>query len=186
MGSNPLTGVVMTDPLPAKVSFVSAATTLGTVSNSSGTVIANIGSLNPGDMATVTILFVTASNSLNYSISNTATASCDQSEQILSNNTATDVTTVYAPVTITVPPAPQDVAVGANATFFVNILGSTTGTSFQWFFNRSNLISGAIGTSLTVSNATAAQVGNYSVTIIQQTGEDLFGTVSSDAALTVH
>lgn len=47
--------VVVTDVLPGEVSFVSAATTKGTCSESSGTVTCPIGTLSGGETATVTV-----------------------------------------------------------------------------------------------------------------------------------
>ncbi len=84
--------------------------------------------------------------------------------------------TVNVPVTVTVPPANQTVAVGNNVTFSVTATG--TGLSYQWLFNGS-----VIGTSnsLTLNNVTTSQAGIYTVIVIGAAG-----SVTNSATLTVN
>jgi uncharacterized repeat protein (TIGR01451 family) len=56
-GLNPLTGASLMDSLDPTVQFVSATTSQGTVVYVGGQVIANVGTLNPGELATVNIHF---------------------------------------------------------------------------------------------------------------------------------
>ena len=110
-GLNLLTGVSMSNNLPATVSFVSAVSSQGSVSHSGGVVTASLGQLSPGASATVTINFQTSTAG---SITDTVSVACSQTEPNLANNTATDVTFVYDPVIITNQPASQTVQVGGN------------------------------------------------------------------------
>lgn len=64
--------IVLTDPLPAGLTFVSASTTKGTVTNSNGTILVQVGTLAPTQSATVTIHATVDQLGL---LKNTATAS---------------------------------------------------------------------------------------------------------------
>jgi uncharacterized repeat protein (TIGR01451 family) len=104
------TDIVLTDILPAGVTFVSAATSQGTVSHSGGVVTANLGTLPPsgldpttvGSSAVVTIV-VRPGAAGRYT--NTATVSAAQPQTVAGDNAASQSFTVReAPV---VPPAAQ-------------------------------------------------------------------------------
>jgi hypothetical protein len=94
IGTAPATGVSLSDPLPAWVAFLSVITTQGSCSNSAGTVSCALGSLGPGQSATVTI---GTTPGVSGQFSNTATASSTQTDLNPANNTATTVTTAQAP-----------------------------------------------------------------------------------------
>jgi uncharacterized repeat protein (TIGR01451 family) len=91
------TGVVITDSLPASMTFVSATTSQGSLITppvgSTGIVTANIGTLAPLGSATVTI--TVKANSAGV-ITNTATSSATETDSDASNNTASQSTTVNA------------------------------------------------------------------------------------------
>ena len=86
------TNVTVQDTLPAGVSFVSATANQGSCSGSA-TVVCNLGSLLVGTSGKVTII---VKPSQTGSISNTATVSADQFDPDMSNNSATQNTTVNA------------------------------------------------------------------------------------------
>ena len=86
---------------------------------------------------------------------------------------------VTNPPSITVQPANQTVAQGANATFTVTA-GGQGPFGFQWRFNGGDL-SGATASTLTRTNAQPANRGSYSVVINNSGGS----TNSSDALLTL-
>ncbi len=88
------TGVTMTDPLPAEVTFVSATPSQGTCSESAGTVTCVLGSLANGTNATVGIVVTPP---VPGTITDTATVTGDQSDPNPANNTATETTAVNAP-----------------------------------------------------------------------------------------
>ncbi|HEY3755736.1 MAG TPA: immunoglobulin domain-containing protein [Opitutaceae bacterium] len=76
-------------------------------------------------------------------------------------------------------PTSQGATVGSNATFNVTAVGSGS-LAYQWAFNG-NAISGATGPALTLDEVTAANAGNYTVTVTNSIGS----ATSTIAALTV-
>jgi uncharacterized repeat protein (TIGR01451 family) len=91
-GPSPATGVVVTDTLPAGVTFVSASTGC---TNAAGTVTCTIGSLANGASSTVTINATAPANAGN--ITNTATVTGNETDPNTANNKASASTTVSAP-----------------------------------------------------------------------------------------
>jgi uncharacterized repeat protein (TIGR01451 family) len=89
-GPNPAAAVTVTDPLPAGVTFVSAATTAGSCSGTA-TVTCALGTLASGADATVTIVVTPTSGG---PLSNTASVSTTSADPKLANNEATAATTV--------------------------------------------------------------------------------------------
>jgi hypothetical protein len=162
-GLNALSGVSMMNMLDPMVGFVSATTSQGTVNYVGGQVIANVGSLNPGDLVTVNIQFIPF---FATTIVDTANVVCDQSEPDLSNNSATVSTVVIDPVVITNQPASLTLPAGATATFSVGASG-TPPLTYQWYFNGTNAIDNATSATLTLTNVTATQAGGYSVSVLQ-------------------
>jgi len=90
-GSAAASGVVLTDNLPAALTFSAATTSQGSVTNVAGTVTASVGVLNPGAGAVVNIT-VLANNA--GSVTNAATASSAQTDTTPANNTDSVVVTV--------------------------------------------------------------------------------------------
>jgi hypothetical protein len=80
---------------------------------------------------------------------------------------------------ISAQPTEQFTSVGGSATFSVTASGSSSLT-YQWSFNGS-AISGATGSSYTVTNAQTSNAGTYTVAITDSNGS----TTSAGAALTV-
>jgi uncharacterized repeat protein (TIGR01451 family) len=97
--------VVVTDALPASVTFVSATTSQGTFNNNAGLFTANLGTVNLGSGASITIN-VTA-NTIG-SVTNTATTRAAQTDPNLGNNSATVI------VAVTGASAPQLTAQSTN------------------------------------------------------------------------
>ena len=182
-GLNPLTGVVLTNPLPATVAFQSVTSSQGSVNFSGGVVSGSLGSLAPGASAAVDITFVPV---VSGAITDTVQVACAQSEPNLANNFATDVTVVMDPVTITNEPAPQTVPAGGTATFSVGVSG-TPPFFYQWIYNDTNIINNATNSSLVLTNVSATQAGFYSAHITQTLGgpEGLLETNSTDAQLAI-
>jgi uncharacterized repeat protein (TIGR01451 family) len=88
-GGNDATGVVVTDNLPSGVDFVSA--TGGICQRSGRKVTCNLGQVNAGTTATVTIVVKTKQQG---SLSNTASVASSTADASLANNSATATTTV--------------------------------------------------------------------------------------------
>lgn len=97
------TGVVVSDPLPANTTFVSASP--GCVS-AAGVVTCTIGAMPAGSTESRTI--TVRAGSSGSSIVNTATVAADQSDPLLSNNTSTATTTLnHNPVCTEVTAGPN-------------------------------------------------------------------------------
>ena len=96
-GPNTATGIVLNDALPAGITFVSAIASQGMVTQFAGTLTADLGSLAPGAMATVTVVVVPTTTAPAV---NTASVSGALADPVPGNNTATLTTVVDAPSTI--------------------------------------------------------------------------------------
>ncbi len=169
----PASGVVLTDALPAGVSFVSASTG---ATNNGGFVVWNLGTLAGGNGTNLT---VTVNPSIAGTITNIAYVTTSGGELNTANNGATNVLTANAPPGITTEPTNQTTVVGGAVGFSV----ATTGTSplrYQWIFNGSNLVN-ATDSVLTLPNVQPIQAGTYFVIITNMAG----GTTSSLARLRV-
>jgi uncharacterized repeat protein (TIGR01451 family) len=82
---------------------------------------------------------------------------------------------------VTLQPTNFTLTVGATATFTVSASG-TPPLNYQWYFNGTNLLTGATNTSLILTNVQVNQSGNYSVVV-----SNMFSsTTSSNAVLTVN
>ncbi len=102
--------VVVSDELPASAIFVSAVSTQGTCSNSSGTVTCNIGAMNLNAQVTVTIKGTptTAGN-----ITNNATVAHGLSDPVSANNTDDEMTqVVQSEIIVTTTGDEQDADAG--------------------------------------------------------------------------
>jgi hypothetical protein len=88
--------------------------------------------------------------------------------------------TVVVRATILTGPASQTVTNGDSATFSVAAAG-TPPLSYQWFFNQTEALSGATGSSLTLSPARGNLAGAYAVVVSNPYGS----VTSSPAQLTV-
>jgi hypothetical protein len=93
---------------------------------------------------------------------------------------SSDITlNILVPPTITQQPQSRTVLAGASALF--TVAASGTGTlSYQWRYNGTN-VNGAIGTSFTLSNLTAADSGTIKVVVT----DDIGFRESAEAVLTV-
>ena len=90
-------------------------------------------------------------------------------------NSTSSIVPLVAPPQISAQPANQTVVLTSNTTFNAYVVGSAL-FSYQWFLNGA-AISGGTNSSLTVSNASFASVGNYQVVITNS-----YGSVTSSVA----
>ena len=165
--------VMLTDTLPASVTFVSASP--GCV-NLGGKAVCNAGTVPSGGSSSFTVVVTPTAAEL---ITSTLSVTSSAPDSNAANNVAVNVTTVNGPPAITVQPASQAAIAGTNVTLQVAATG-TPPLAFQWSFNRSDL-PGAANASLTLPNVQAAQAGTYAVLVTNAYGSAL----SSNAALTV-
>lgn len=94
-GPSTATNVIITDTLPAALTFSSATASQGTVANAAGVVTANVGTLAPGATATVSIITNVSSSVTQQTITNTATVTATETDTALANNTASQTTQAY-------------------------------------------------------------------------------------------
>ena len=92
-GPSLATGVVLTDNLPAEVSFISATSSQGTCIETQGIVTCNLGNLGNGNSATV-VLLGTANSSTPKLITNAASMTSDLPDPITTNNAVSEQTTI--------------------------------------------------------------------------------------------
>jgi alpha-tubulin suppressor-like RCC1 family protein len=97
----------------------------------------------------------------------------------VSVTSSTAVCCVNSAPSITTQPASQAAIPGTNVTFQVTASGASP-LGYQWRLNGAGL-QGAVNSTLTVTNAQAAQAGSYSVLVYNAYGS----VISSNAVLTV-
>jgi uncharacterized repeat protein (TIGR01451 family) len=120
-GPSGATGVTVTDPLPAGVSYNSATPSQGTCFQSvPGTVTCNIGGLANGATATVQII-VTATGS--GAVTNTATVTRTEPDLNSANNSASATTTIAgrADLAVTNTDSPDPVILGNTLTYTLSV-----------------------------------------------------------------
>lgn len=173
-GPEPAYSVVVTDTIPASVSFDSA-TANGSYSN--GIVTWTLGTMANGAGSNVSL---TVTPSTFDPITNIVTVSSVTSDPG-PGNTSIIVTGVStgAPPVITAQPLDARVIQGSNALLQVTASGAPPPT-YQWSFNGSD-IHGATVSTLNLTNVQANQAGSYLVVITNFAGS----TTSSPALLTV-
>lgn len=99
-GPRDATGVIVTDTLPAEVTFVSATSSPGSCTQTGGVVTCDIGDLANGASATVTITVTVDPTTPTGIITNTATVTGNEGDPDPTNNTASTTTTVIGACTI--------------------------------------------------------------------------------------
>lgn len=108
------TDIIVTDPLPGGLSYVSASTSAGACGNVSGIIFCVIDTLEAGGTARIDIVATTLSAGI---ITNTATISRAEPDPYLPNNTVSAVSTINGP----------RIAIGPAAGF-VSVTEGNTGT----------------------------------------------------------
>lgn len=116
-GPQAATNVTVTDNMPPNATFVSAGATQGSCTGTS-TISCNLGTINPGGQATVTIVVRPQAAG---SLTNTATVSATEPDPNAGNNSATITVTVIQPVnadvSLSMSASPSPATVGEPLTF---------------------------------------------------------------------
>ncbi len=125
-GPTDATMVTLTDTLPANTSFVSAASSQGSVSETGGVVTANLGTIVGGGAVTVTI---NLTSSTTGTLMNAVSATRAETDPYTPNNTAS--------VNVAVVKGPDDVEEfnafpGFKGSFSNNTVANDTGTQFEF------------------------------------------------------
>jgi len=140
-GSGPATGGVVTDTLPAGVTFQSANSTQGACVEASGVVTCTVGAMAIGSTATITI--VVTAPATPGSITNTARVAAAETDTDPSDNVATATTTVIVGVDLVVAKAPTGVfRQDAPASYRIVVTNVGTGTTPTSFTVTDTLVAG--------------------------------------------
>ena len=130
-GPSPVTGVVVTDTLPAGVAFTSLTTTQGSGSHQAGTVTVQLGSLESGGAATITIV-VGVLPSTTGPLLNQAVVTGDNFDPVPLNNSDDEPTQVIKRIDLSIDKTdtPDPVVAGQRLTYtlLVTNLGPSDAT----------------------------------------------------------
>jgi uncharacterized repeat protein (TIGR01451 family) len=148
-GPNTATEVVLSDELPNGVTFVSANPSQGTAAEGGGLVVANLGAINSGASATMTVV-VTPNFSGN--ILDTARVFADQADPNFLDNTISASTTV------------QDADAGVLQLALASITVAENAGSVMITVNRVSGTNGAVSVHFATSDGTAIMGTNYAAT----------------------
>jgi uncharacterized repeat protein (TIGR01451 family) len=163
-GPSPVTGVVVTDTLPAGVAFTNLTTTQGDGSHQAGTVTVELGSLASGGSATITIV-VAVLPSTTGALLNEAVVTGDNFDPVLLNNSDDEPTQVVPRIDLSIEKTdtPDPVVAGQrlNYTLLVTNLGPSDATG------------------VTVEDALPAGVTYVSATSSQGTVTESGGTLTA-------
>ncbi|HEV7225114.1 MAG TPA: DUF11 domain-containing protein [Pirellulales bacterium] len=177
---NSATDTIVTDALdPAGLAFISATSSVGTVSQAGGIVTAKLGTLAAGQSATITI---TALPTLIGPIANTAAVSTSAGNTS-SNATATTMTTVNAAdtsgadVSVTKTAAPMAGTVGQNETYTLVVTNNSTANAAA-----NVMVDDAVPSGMSYVSATST-VGTINQSGGTVTGD--LGTLAPGASATV-
>jgi len=100
--ATPATNVVLTDTLPADVSYIGATPSRGTVAQNGTTVTHNIGTMSAGEEVTLVIQVGTSVAKL---VTNTATVTSAETDSNPSNNNASEATRIIQVSNVTFSPS---------------------------------------------------------------------------------
>jgi uncharacterized repeat protein (TIGR01451 family) len=137
-GPNAASSIVFTNPLPAGVNLVSATPSQGIAIANANSVVANLGTLSVGEVATVTVVVVPMPSIIppgtntTALLTNSASVGSSEIDPNPGNNTATAVTTVELPVAdvrVSLTAAPDPVISGNNLTNTIVVTNLGPGTA---------------------------------------------------------
>jgi uncharacterized repeat protein (TIGR01451 family) len=133
-GANDAAGVITTDTLPSRVSYVSATPSAGTCDKSGNTITCNLGQLNAGLSATVTI---TVKATDNGTVTNTASLT-SANDTNAANNLDTETTVINNKPKTTKPKKPKGRVTCATPT----IVGTAGNDTLQGTSRADVIVSG--------------------------------------------
>lgn len=177
-GPSAATAVVLTNTLPAAVTFVSATPSAGTcAAPAAGAFTCNLGTINSGANATVVVV-VTTTGATAASITNSATATAAVADPSAANNTGAAATTVNpsANLSLTLADAPDPATQGGNITYTGTLGNAGPSNASSVVFTQ------AVPASTTFVSATASA---GACTQAAGTITCSIGTVNSGAGATV-
>jgi len=182
-------GVIINDPLPGNLSFVSATSTLGSCTNSSGVVTCELGSITNTARVTIT---VTATTIAAGRITNSASIYSVTSDPIPTNNTAAAVTTILPIVSIAATDANASETAPNGGLFTVSRIGGTAGSLAVNYAMSGTAANGsdfvALSGTVTISNGSAS--GTIALTPVDdflvEPIESVILTISTNTAYAIN
>ncbi|MET0621342.1 MAG: hypothetical protein ABW250_00030 [Pyrinomonadaceae bacterium] len=97
-GPDDAVNVLLTDPLPARTTFVSASTSMGSAAFANNTLTVSFGTIPAFESGSATLVVsVNGDTPRNTTISNTATVTSDTADPVVDNNSSTAQTAVTGP-----------------------------------------------------------------------------------------
>jgi uncharacterized repeat protein (TIGR01451 family) len=174
-GPSTATAVIVSNALPATLSFVSSASGTGLCTNDGNLVICALGNLAAGATASAVII---ARADLEGTITNVVGVISSDFDVFTGDNAITAISQAYLYPAITQSPLSQGVTNGGTATLTVAATG--TALHYQWSFNGTNLAQ-ATNSTLVIDSAQPAHQGAYVVVVSNAVG----AVTSAPAQLTV-
>ncbi|WP_328331596.1 hypothetical protein OHA70_11840 [Kribbella sp. NBC_00382] len=122
-GPSAARSVTVTDPVPAPLKYVSAASSKGSCDQADGTVTCAVGTVAPGDEITISVVANVPSGTPPNELANTAEVSSPTPDPVAGNNTATYtlLTGAQANITLTKSVSPDPVVAGAAITYTLTV-----------------------------------------------------------------
>ncbi|MFO1487032.1 MAG: proprotein convertase P-domain-containing protein [Verrucomicrobiota bacterium] len=130
-GTNAASNIAFTNVLPANVRYLSTTVSQGSYNTNAGTVYANLGSLNVGASATVTIV---VSPNTSGVLTTTASVSASQNDLVPNNNSVTLSTTANLPVadlSIVKSASADTVVTGSNFVYTLSVVNNGPGKALN-------------------------------------------------------
>lgn len=196
-GPSTATSVSVTDVLPANLTYVSSTSTQGIVSHSSGTVVANLGSLDTGETAVITLEVHVASGAIS-AIVNSPTVSAAEDDSDASNNSVTQTTAVDRLVDLSIAKTDQPVAVPNDGHLTYTLTISNAGPSDATGVSLSDLLPNTVsyvsavasqgstsrsGSTVNAALGTIVAGGSATVTIVVDVGSSNITSMIDQASV---
>ncbi|MBE7468699.1 MAG: DUF11 domain-containing protein [Anaerolineales bacterium] len=196
-GPSEASGVIVTDTLPAGVTFAAASAGCSNASNI--VTCSNLGNVSSGGAITASIR-VTVASSILGTLTNTATVTSNQPDSNTTNNTVTATTTVtrVTDLAITQSSTPNPVTAGNNITFNLMVINNGPSDAANVIVNDT-LPAGVTFQSVTPPNPTCSHAGGIvtcnlggmvkgntrSIAIVAKVNDTTAGNVINTAQVTV-
>jgi uncharacterized repeat protein (TIGR01451 family) len=197
-GPSTATNVNLTDTLPAGVTFTSASSSQGTVTNNAGVVTGNLGTLAPNASATVTLV-VGVNAATRGTITNTASVQAAEAETTTTNNSASQQTTVNGNIDLAITKVDSVDPVTAGGALAYTIVVTNNGPSTATNVVVTDTLpstltpgtsSSTVGTVTTAGNTVTANVGTLAsgasatITINTTVATTATGSITNTASVT--
>jgi uncharacterized repeat protein (TIGR01451 family) len=95
-------GVIVSDPLPTEVTFVSATSTQGSCAQSAGVVTCTLGTVSNGGLVIITINTTATTFSSSSLAANTATVTATTADPNTTNNISSTISTIISPTAVNI------------------------------------------------------------------------------------